>query len=174
MAGAAVAASGRRFAGWRGPGPGGRGWVRVRAGAAQGEVGDVDLVLAEDGADAADDAGDVVVADGDEGAGERGFDVDAVVGEQAGRGAVEDGGGGGGVGAALALHGVVEDELERRSRCRRWTNSFLSSWMRMPRSSAMAAALMRLTELPPSVSAKMPATAALRMRSVLPVAMRPV
>ena len=49
-------------------------------------------VLAEDGADAADDAGDVVVADGDEGAVERGFDVDAVVAEQARRCAVEDGG----------------------------------------------------------------------------------
>lgn len=48
-------------------------------GAAQSEVGDVDSVLAEDGADPADDAGDVVVADDDEGAVERGFDVDAVV-----------------------------------------------------------------------------------------------
>ena len=63
-------------------------------GAAEGEVGDVDGVLAEDGADADDDAGDVVVADGEECAVERRLDVDAVVGEQAGRVAVEDGGGG--------------------------------------------------------------------------------
>ena len=58
------------------------------------------------------------------------------------------------------------------------TNSFLSSWMRMPRSAAMAAALMRLaTGVDPGESsepAKMPAMAALRMRSVLPWAMRPV
>ncbi len=53
-------------------------------GAAEGEVGDVDGVLAEDGADAADYAGDVVVADGDEGSGEWGLDVDAIVGQQAG------------------------------------------------------------------------------------------
>ncbi len=78
-----------------------------RSCAAQREVGDVDGVLAEDGADAADDAGDVVVADGDEGAVKRGFDVDAVVAEEAGRGAVEDGGGGAGVAV-----GGVEDELE--------------------------------------------------------------
>ena len=38
------------------------------AGAAECEVGDVEAVVAEDGAYAADDAGDVVVADGDEGA----------------------------------------------------------------------------------------------------------
>jgi hypothetical protein len=49
-------------------------------------------LLAEDGADAADDAGDVVVADDDEGAGELGLDVDAVVAEEARRVAVEDGG----------------------------------------------------------------------------------
>ena len=53
-------------------------------GAAEGEVGDVDRLLAEDGADAAHDAGDVVVADSDEGAVKRGLDVDAVVAEQAG------------------------------------------------------------------------------------------
>src|SRR5271156_5156177 len=58
--------------------------------AAQSEVGDVDRVFAEDGADATDDAGDVVVADGDEGAVEWGFDVDAIVAEQAGRVSVED------------------------------------------------------------------------------------
>lgn len=77
---------------------------------AQGEVGDVDRVLAEDRADLADDAGDVVVADGDEGAVERGLDVDAVVGEQAGRVAVEHGGGGAGVAG-----GGVEDDLEDRA-----------------------------------------------------------
>ena len=80
------------------------GWIGCTA---QGEVGDVDAVLAEDGADAADDAGDVVVADGDEGAVEGGLDVDAVVAEEAGRVAVEDGGGGAGVAV-----GGVEDELE--------------------------------------------------------------
>ena len=53
-------------------------------GAAEREVGDVEGVFAEDGADAADDAGDVVVADGYEGAVEGGLDVDAVVGEEAG------------------------------------------------------------------------------------------
>src|SRR5438876_7998538 len=57
---------------WDALGAGGAGWIYS---AAQGEVGDVDGVLSEDGADAADDAGDVVVADGDQGAGERGFDV---------------------------------------------------------------------------------------------------
>ena len=60
------------------------------SGAAEGEVGDVEAVLAEDGADATDDAGDVVVANGDEGTVEWGFDVDAVVAEQTGRAAVED------------------------------------------------------------------------------------
>ena len=59
-------------------------------GAAEGEVRDVDVVLAEDGSDAADDTGDVFVADGDEGALERRFDVDAVEVQQAGRVAVED------------------------------------------------------------------------------------
>src|SRR4051794_11005667 len=47
--------------------------------AAESEVGDVDGVVAENGADAADYAGNVVVADGNESAVERGFDVDAVV-----------------------------------------------------------------------------------------------
>jgi len=61
-------------------------------GSAQSEVGDVDAVIAEDGADAADDAGDVMVADGDESAVEGRFDVDAVIGKQARRGAVQDGG----------------------------------------------------------------------------------
>jgi hypothetical protein len=79
-------------------------------GATEGEVGDVDLVLAEDGADAADNAGDVVVADGNEGSVERSLDVDAVVGEQPGRGSVEDCGGG----ADVAVGGV-EDELENRA-----------------------------------------------------------
>ena len=36
---------------------------------AEGEVGDVDAVVAEDGADAANNARDVLVADDDEGAG---------------------------------------------------------------------------------------------------------
>src|SRR5258705_11340779 len=44
--------------------------------AAEGEVGDVDRVFAEDGADAANDAGDIVVADDDEGAVEGGLDID--------------------------------------------------------------------------------------------------
>ena len=64
-------------------------------------------MLAEDGADATDDAGDVMVTDGDEGAVKRGFNVDAVVGEQAGRGAVEDGCRGAGVAV-----GGVKDDLE--------------------------------------------------------------
>src|SRR5258708_3024348 len=80
-------------------------------GAAQGEVGDVDRMVGEDGADAADDTRNVVIADGDEGPGERSLDVDAVVGEQAGRASMEDGGGGAGV----ALGGV-EDDLQDRAR----------------------------------------------------------
>ena len=64
-------------------------------------------MFAENGADLADDAGDVVVADGYEGAVEGGLDVDAVVAEEAGGVAVEDGGGGAGVAV-----GGVEDELE--------------------------------------------------------------
>src|SRR6266516_2527546 len=82
---------------------------RRSGGAAEGEVGDVDGVLAEDSADAAHDARDVVVAYGDEGAMERGFDVDAVVAQEARRGSVENGGRGAGVAV-----GGVEDELEDR------------------------------------------------------------
>ena len=83
---------------------------------AEGEVGDVDAVVAEDGADAADNARDVLVADDDEGAGELGFDVDAVVVEQARRMAVEDGGEAGPVtlcvGAGDAFAGPVQLETE--------------------------------------------------------------
>lgn len=61
--------------------------------AAEGEVGDVDAFFAEDGADAADDAGDVEVTADEQAAFEGGFDVHAVVGEQAGLFAVEDGAG---------------------------------------------------------------------------------
>ena len=64
-------------------------------------------MFAEDGSDAADDAGDVVVADGDEGAVEGGFDVDAIVAQEAWRCSVEDGGRGAGVAV-----GGVEDEFE--------------------------------------------------------------
>ena len=126
-------------------------------------------VLAEDGADAADDAGDVVVADGDEGAVERGFDVDAVVGEQAGRGAVEDGGGGAGVAV-----GGVEDELEDGA-CAAGGELllvFLDADAALLRDGGGVDAVGCVPS--PSVPAKMPAMAALRMRSVLPVAMRPV
>lgn len=60
-------------------------------GAAECEVGDVEAVFAEDGAYAADDAGYVVIANGDEGAVERGLDVDAVVAQEAWRCSMEDG-----------------------------------------------------------------------------------
>jgi len=82
----------------------GAGWIRC---AAEGKVGDVEAVFAEDGADAADDSGDVVVADGDEGAIEGGLDVDAVVAQEAWRCAVEDGG----LSACVAVGGV-QDELQ--------------------------------------------------------------
>ena len=101
---------GRRSARRRGPGPGGYALgdrEADRAGPTEGEVRDVERVLAEDGADAADDSGDVVVADGDERAEERRLDVDAVVGEEAGRGAVEHGGRGAGISV-----GGVKGELE--------------------------------------------------------------
>ena len=66
-------------------------WDALRAGGtAESEVGDVDCVLAEDGSDAADYAGDIVVADGDQSAGEWSLDVDAVVGEQARGGSVKN------------------------------------------------------------------------------------
>ena len=126
-------------------------------------------MFAENGANLADDAGDVVVADGYEGAVEGGLDVDAVVAEEAGGVAVEDGGGGAGVAV-----GGVEDELEDGPYAAGGElllvllNADAALW-------AMAAALMRLAVLPsPSVALKMPAMAALRMRSVLPEAMRPV
>ncbi len=136
--------------------------------AAQGEVGDVDGVLAEDGADAADDAGDVVVADGDEGAVERGFDVDAVVGEQARRGAVEDGGGGAGVAV-----GGVEDELEDGA-CAAGGELLLVFLDADAALGGDGGGVDAVDVLPPSVPEKMPAMAALRMRSVLPAARRPV
>ena len=83
---------------------------------AEGEVRDVNAVVAEDGADAADNARDVLVADDDEGAGELGFDVDAVVVEQARRVAVQDGGKAGPVtlciGAADAFARPVQRETK--------------------------------------------------------------
>ena len=48
----------------------------------------VQRVFAKDGADAADDSRDVMVPDCDQGAVERGLDVDAVIAEQARRVAV--------------------------------------------------------------------------------------
>ena len=119
----------------------GEGFDGLGAGAlaAEGEVGDVDAVLAEDGADLADDAGDVVVAADEQVAFERGFDVDAVEFEQAGLFAVDDGG----RGLALALGGVEGDGEDGGGAA---AGAFaFSSWMRMPRSWATAAALMRLT-----------------------------
>src|SRR6266851_1028139 len=83
-------------------------------GAAQGEVGDVDRMVAEDGSNAADDARNVVVADGDQGPGERSLDVDAIVSQQARRASMEDGG----RGAGVALGGV-EDDLQDRARASR-------------------------------------------------------
>ena len=62
--------------------------------AAEGEVGDVDAVLAEDGADFADDAGDVEVAADEQVAFERRFDVDGVELEEARLLAVNDSGAG--------------------------------------------------------------------------------
>src|SRR5438105_3256604 len=78
--------------------------------AAEGEVRDVDRMLAEDSADPANNAGDVVVADGHQGAVEGGFDVDAVVAQEAWRCSVEDGG----RGAGVAIGGM-EDELQDRA-----------------------------------------------------------
>ena len=60
--------------------------------AAEGEVGDVDAVLAEDGSDFADDARNVEVAADQQIAFERRFDVDAVELKQARLLAVNDGG----------------------------------------------------------------------------------
>ena len=51
--------------------------------AAQREVGDVDALLAEDGADFADDAGDVEIAADEQVAFQRGLDVDGIELEQA-------------------------------------------------------------------------------------------
>ena len=78
--------------------------------ASQGEVGDVEGVLAKNRADVTNDAGYVVVADGDQGAMERGFDVDIVVGEEAGRGPVQHGS----RGAGIAFRGV-QHKLEHRA-----------------------------------------------------------
>ena len=64
----------------------------IGLGAAEGEAGDVQFGLTQNGADAADDARNILVADDDQGAGEFGFDVDAIVAEQAWGVAVEDGG----------------------------------------------------------------------------------
>ena len=57
----------------------------MRFAATQREVGNVQLCFAEDRADTADDAGDILVANDDERACEFGFDVDAVVAQQSGR-----------------------------------------------------------------------------------------
>src|SRR3954447_19108928 len=67
-------------------------------------------MLAKDGTDTADDARDVVVADGDEGAVEGSLDVDAVVAEEAQRGSVKNGGRGAGVAIRR-----VKDELQHRA-----------------------------------------------------------
>ena len=58
----------------------GQGFDGLNAGAfaAEGEVGYVDALLTEDGADFADDAGDVEVAANEQIAFERGLDVDGV------------------------------------------------------------------------------------------------
>ena len=60
-------------------------------GAAEREVRDVQRMLAQDGPDAADDPGNVVVAENQQGPLQRCFDIDAVVGEQARRVAVQHG-----------------------------------------------------------------------------------
>ena len=85
--------------------------------------------LAEDGADAADDTGNVVVANDDEGSVQGCFDVNAIEGHEAGRGAVKHGGGAGGV-ALRRMQGEFEDGAGAAGDDVR----FLSSWMRMPRS----------------------------------------
>ena len=83
---------------------------------AEGEVRDVDAVLAEDGADAADNARDVLVADDDEGAGELGFDVDAVVVEQARRVAVQDGGKAGPVTLSIVAGDAFARPVQRKTK----------------------------------------------------------
>ena len=117
----------------------------------------------------ADDAGDVVVADGDEGAVERGLDVDAVVAEEAGGVAVEDGGGGAGVAV-----GGVQDELEDGAYAAggELLLVFLDADAALGCDGGGVDAVGGAPS--PSVPLKMPAMAALRTRSVLPEAMRPV
>ena len=74
-------------------------------------------MFAQDSADAADDAGDVLVADDDEGSSQFGLDIDAVVVEQARGAAVQDGGEAGPValrvGVPCSLAGPVEGEAKR-------------------------------------------------------------
>ena len=97
---------------------------------------------------------------------EWGFDVDAVVGEEAGRVAVEDGGGGGGV-----AFGGVEGEFEDGAAAA--GDELLLFLLEAD------AALLRDGGGVDAVGAasasdeKMPAMAALRMSSVLPLARRP-
>jgi len=83
------------------------------------EAGDVQFGLAQDGADAADDARDILVADDDQGSGQLGLDVDAIVAEQARRLAVEDGGktcpGAALVMAAGCLARPMKGKAERRA-----------------------------------------------------------
>ncbi len=127
--------------------------------AAEGEVGDVDAVLAEDGADFADDAGDVEVAADQQVAFQRRLDVDGVELEQARLLAVNDGG----AGAADSPSAVCSSTVRTLAAPPRWVSAFCS-WMRMPRSCATAAALMRFTFSEPC---SRPAMAALRTSSVL-------
>ncbi len=68
--------------------------------AAQREVRDVDLVVAQDRADAADHAGHILVAHAEQHTGQRRFNVDAVKGDQARRVAVQNRCAGRGVAAA--------------------------------------------------------------------------
>ena len=111
-------------------------------------------------------------ADDDERAGELGFDVDAVVAEQARRVAVQHGGHAGPVALARGA-GPVDGHAQARAgaadppaMCSR-----LSSCTRMPRSAAAADAEMRFT---PSAPCSTPAMAALRIMSVFICARRPL
>src|SRR5438309_1365329 len=77
---------------------------------AQGEVGDVDAVLAENGSDAADDAGHVDIAAHQQGALERRLHVDAVELEQPWLLSMDHSGGG-----MTAAGGRMEFDSEQRS-----------------------------------------------------------
>ena len=69
--------------------------------------------------------------------------------------------------------GGVEDEFEHGADAP-VVNSFLSSWMRMPRSAAMAAALMRLAVVPSPSGREDACNGGVADEIVLPVARRPV